>query len=817
MQSSDTSFHRSAPYILLICLIAGLFVLPSTLRGSVLLAFDTLNAYLPWSAAMTSRPFPHNPLITDPVNFFHPERTFGKTTLQQGAIPYWYNLTLCGTPFSPDGSLITYLLNLLLPYFFAHNLILLFHLGLAGVGLFLFLRRKALSAPASFIGAIAWMFNGYVMVWFEFEHLPITASMLPVSLLLVDELVTESTLPAFLGLAAVISYTVSSAHPHFLVLQGLLVAAYAGYRAIAIGVKGEAARFVVVKRTVVISMAAAVGLLLSMETIAVDLDGLMNSERSRFTFGELFEDTGRLPWGFLTTLLFPNFFGGPTLRAGGIPPVHGSVPYNNYNELCLFAGAMTLSFALVALSRIGARKGIGFFGAVGIYALVASAEPILYYPLWRFVPGLNLSTPTRLLYLFAFCVSVLAGMGADALQRRAVSGRVVALVASVIVVLCGILLSLSQSPQGLLLLSDDPQWAYGLFAALRHFGYNELFSPALLKPALLCLTSSAVLVGLVIAESEGQRTRLVLLSAVVILVDLVPFGWDYNTRCPQTSAFPETPGIRFLKRDSLGVYRVGTLGNFMPNGLAAFNIEDVGGYSSVYPRRYGEFWHAVNTGSDSLPGTLSRWLPLYSAASPLLDLANMRFLMTDKRVEASDSRYRLVYDGEIRVFENTTAFPRAFFVSEARICATGREAYRTLVHATAADLRRFVVLEAPQDQRSSRDEFVDSTASSTVEIAHYGSNSMRLSVHAAVGGYVVISNSFHAGWRALVDGVRAPVMRADYAFQAVMVTRGAHEVTLSFQPTAVMVGTWVTIVSWGLLVLYSLAYVPLLTIARRKA
>ena len=388
--------------------------------------------------------------------------------------------------------------------------------------------------------------------------------------------------------------------------------------------------------------------------------------------------------------------------------------------------------------------------------------------------------------------------------------------ASVIVVVCCILLSLSQSPEGLLLLSHDAQWANGLFAALRHFRYNEILSPALVKPAVLCLTSSAVLVGLVIASSEEERTGLLLLGGVVILVDLVPFGWDYNTRCDRSTAFPETRGIRFLKRDSL-VYRVGTLGNFMPNGLAAFNIEDVGGYASVYPRRYGEFWHAVNTGSDSLPPTLSRWLSLYSASSPLLDLANMRFLMTDRRVEPSDSRYRLVYDGEIRVFENTTAFPRAFFVPEARIVATGPEAYRALAHATAADLRRFVVLETPQDQRSRRPEFIDSSASSTVEIGHYGSNSMQLSVHAAVDGYVVVSNSFHAGWRAFVDGVRAPVMRADYAFQAVVVTRGAHDVTLSFEPTAVVVGTWVTIVSWGLLVLYCVAYIAGVRLAWRRA
>jgi len=49
-------------------------------------------------------------------------------------------------------------------------------------------------------------------------------------------------------------------------------------------------------------------------------------------------------------------------------------------------------------------------------------------------------------------------------------------------------------------------------------------------------------------------------------------------------------------------------------------------------------------------------------------------------------------------------------------------------------------------------------------------------------GVVVISEAFDPGWRASLDGARAPVYAADLGLMAVPVPTGEHCVVLSYRP-----------------------------------
>ena len=59
---------------------------------------------------------------------------------------------------------------------------------------------------------------------------------------------------------------------------------------------------------------------------------------------------------------------------------------------------------------------------------------------------------------------------------------------------------------------------------------------------------------------------------------------------------------------------------------------------------------------------------------------------------------------------------------------------------------------------------------------------IRFRVVAEAASHLVVSADHSPGWRAHVDGRRAPVLRADYAFMAVPVAPGAHEVELWYRP-----------------------------------
>ena len=88
-------------------------------------------------------------------------------------------------------------------------------------------------------------------------------------------------------------------------------------------------------------------------------------------------------------------------------------------------------------------------------------------------------------------------------------------------------------------------------------------------------------------------------------------------------------------------------------------------------------------------------------------------------------------------------------------------------------------------------------------ITSYSLNEIGLEAEAASEGYLVLSEVYYPGWRAYVDGAEEPLLRANYAFRAVYLEPGLHEVRLVFAPTSwkvgllVGAGTWLILLFWG--------------------
>jgi len=67
-------------------------------------------------------------------------------------------------------------------------------------------------------------------------------------------------------------------------------------------------------------------------------------------------------------------------------------------------------------------------------------------------------------------------------------------------------------------------------------------------------------------------------------------------------------------------------------------------------------------------------------------------------------------------------------------------------------------------------------------------NTQTWRVTAPANGWLVVADVWYPGWQASVDGVRAPVLRADYLFRAVPVVPGEHTVTLRYHPRTFSLG-----------------------------
>ncbi|HXY39304.1 MAG TPA: hypothetical protein VEQ10_06520, partial [Vicinamibacteria bacterium] len=63
-------------------------------------------------------------------------------------------------------------------------------------------------------------------------------------------------------------------------------------------------------------------------------------------------------------------------------------------------------------------------------------------------------------------------------------------------------------------------------------------------------------------------------------------------------------------------------------------------------------------------------------------------------------------------------------------------------------------------------------------IVSEAADALRVEAELSSAGYLVIADSYDQGWKAAVDGVRAPLLRANLAFRAVPVPAGRHQVEL---------------------------------------
>ena len=58
---------------------------------------------------------------------------------------------------------------------------------------------------------------------------------------------------------------------------------------------------------------------------------------------------------------------------------------------------------------------------------------------------------------------------------------------------------------------------------------------------------------------------------------------------------------------------------------------------------------------------------------------------------------------------------------------------------------------------------------------------------------LVLSEVYYPGWRATVDGVPTPILRADVALRALAVRAGEHRVEMVFDPWSVKIGIGITL------------------------
>jgi len=719
------------------------------LHGGVLGQGDILFRFVPWSAYRPTGWRIGNLLLADVPEVFYPFTAHARDVIRQGGFPLWNAAAGAGQPFFASFQ------SAVLSPFTAIAYALPFPAGLtpavgarlfvAGLGMFVFLRRLPLSAAAAMFGGVAYLLNPFSIVWLE-HPLAAVAAWLPWLLCAVDACARQPSARTVALTAIAFAVTLLSGHPETAFKVFLLTGAYTIYRA------AVSRRFW--PTIAAVALAALAGALVCAIQLLPFLEyaGTSRVLALRAAVGApLFTNP---PASFVTTFV-PDFYGTPlgrTFVLGG-----------NYCEQQVYPGIVTWAFAALAPFNRTHRAVAVFFLVMGclaalvMYDLLGAARVALLL-----LPPLRVAALSRFGLLLIAGVVIAAAIGADALfdaaahrRDRLRHGLAVLVAAFAIAAVVALFLQQQRS-----LLVDGRQWVHTVRAAQD-------------AGALLAASVALVFLFPLLARPAAIALTLVLLS-----VDLLGFADGFHPLSPRAYLFPPAAEIEIVRRDP-SLFRVGGWDDaLVPNSGMQYGLQDFRSYDGIGVTAYSELLDVA----FRFAGGTHRMVN--TGALPLLDLLNVKYVLTPADIDLPADRFMRLRDGATRVYQNLKVRPRAFLADRVTV-QQGAAALRA-IRDGAFDASREAIVGAPLDASSQPEAAAGSPGLATVR----GYDDARVAIETEADGrrLLVLTDVFYPGWTARIDGAAAPIHRVNYAFRGVTVPAGRHLVEFRYEPRSFKVG-----------------------------
>lgn len=439
---------------------------------------------------------------------------------------------------------------------------------------------------------------------------------------------------------------------------------------------------------------------------------------------------------------------------------------------------LALAFVGLVSCRSVARSAVLFYAFVGaLYCGLSLGPGTPLFDLYAHLPlGGAFRGSARLLWVAAVAIAVLTGVGMQALVDF--RGRGIAHAWSAIVaVVVGAPLLHRLTPEGL----GATGWI--LAAALLVTAVASATRPRLPIAAVLPLLVAFHGVVVVPKPFSGLRA-----------------GDLYSGNAEAFRAVQ----ARLTAQDRVLI--VGRPGDYalMPKSAMLFAVPDIFDYEPQVSRSYAEFFTYMRTGRGVQ--ILDDWYWIFRRLLPdtvqprLFDLTATRFLLVDRRTDhlppPLHPRLRLLGEhGAVRIYENSTALPRAFYVPRI-IVKPAEEILPALVNGSLDPARVAVVSQPP------RSGFLGTDAGGvgSAEIVDNAPEHVSVRVHATAPGFLYLADQFFPGWRVQVNGEEHELLRANYTFRLVEIPAGDSEVVFTYRPRAVRIGAMISLVSLAVLI-----------------
>ena len=296
-----------------------------------------------------------------------------------------------------------------------------------------------------------------------------------------------------------------------------------------------------------------------------------------------------------------------------------------------------------------------------------------------------------------------------------------------------------------------------------------------------------------------------------LLVSLELFSYIHRERPRRFDSFAKVPYIEFLKSNPEKARAYGIFWAFYPNTATGFQVDDLGVFFSLVPKRFVYFVNNLlieNHFRNDLRPPALRMIPINEGS--FLDLLNVRFLVTP----ATDSLRRMLtgfdetfgkasplYEGEANIYLRGQALPRAFVVHRGIFVNDEEKTFQILKKIRDNFGKVCVINDTPDAGIALQLKGTDPESPSKVTIEEYSPNNVVIQTELKEPGILILSDSFHPDWKAFVNGKETKIFRTDYLIRSVFLPAGVHEVRFVFAPFSFYAGLGISFLAAGAIVL----------------
>lgn len=776
---------------ILFVLFSFIFFNKTFLKGEIPFPGDLLvGDYFPYNSysvlGFAPGGYPHKAQNIDVVEQLYPWKYFSIEMLKKGEIPLWNPYNFSGTPHLAaiqSGTFYPFnILFFIFPFVPAWSIYIILQPILAGVFTYLFLKHIKLEDKSSVFGGLVFSFSSFLVVWMQYGNIIHAALWLPLVLYLgLKNLESPSFLKSVL-LSLALSMSIFAGHFQIaLYLYGfsfifLLSSAIKLYRK------------EIFSKILLLIVSFGLSVLISAVQIFPSIEIFINSSRTNYTYERLIEFL--IPTYHLAGMLFPDFFGNPVSRNYWLT--------GTYIERVSYFGIIPLFFVIYALFS---KKNfyVWFFAISAVCVFFITFDSFVTKFVYSiFIPPIiATSVPTRIMFIFIFSLSVLSAFGFTQISNLKEKTLYLKSIGVTILIVSLLFIAVFFFPGLINNMSSENQ-----SIALR----NMIVPLGVLTSALITITLYK-LFGTKLNINKAANLLVVFIFALTIF-ELYFFFQKFSPFAPKETIYPQNEALEFIK-DNQQMYRTWGYGgaNLRANIHTYEKIYSTDGYDPFYIRRYGELMSSTENGTvpqgiQRANATLANGfgennLKENVFRQKMMNLLGVKYILHKKDIDNhafdktfDETNYSLVWFGDgLQIYENKNVLPRAFLVSDYEVLGDEKKIIDRL-YSPEFDIREKVILEKPLNL-----DLGETTSTGSVEITQYNENEVRIKVRAEDDALLFISDAFFPEWNAYIDGQKTEVMRADYAFRAVLTPKGEHVIVYKYEPKSFETGKWITIAS----------------------